>query len=377
MANEPNVINVSNCGSDERSAYTGGKAGDQYGSEWSIRPWSVYRTGGWNCVLRHPDVTVRNMMADMAVQAANNDNIGYDQLQRETFWEELKKVNYVPANITTPCEADCSSGVCAIVKGVGYKLNRPELQNIPITSTPYMRSIFASAGFEVLTDSKYLTTPNNLVTGDVMLSDLHHTNIVVTSNNSVTTPTYYDISKLKPYVVLIDRNTTSKVTQAMIDKGVVGAIVEAGYLYNSDRTDAKDKYNPRFEQQIKNLEEMNVPYGMLWYSRAANLIEAKQEANWFSYTLRSHHPRLGAWVGCYFPDVNTVMMNDNILQIYQDKLIDLGYVNQIGVYGTPKQLKKTTLSALQEHWVVWMNNHIANTSELQHMLDSKFFQVGV
>lgn len=377
MAYDPNVVNVSNCGSDERNAYSGGQARDQTGKEWAIRPWSVYRTGGWNCVLRHPDPQVRNMIMDMAIQAANNDAIGYDQLQRETFWYELQKVNYIPANITADCEADCSSGVCAIVKGVGYRLNRPELQSIPITSTYYMRDIFAKAGFQVLTDPMYLTTSDNLVCGDVMLSDQHHTNIVVTSNTSLITPVFYDISQLTPYIMLLDRHTRTAVNKKIVDAGVSGAVLEAGHLYNSDRSASKVIYNPRLDTQIAQLTEFKLPYGLIWYSHAANLSEAKQEANWFSYTIRSHHPQLGVWVACQFPDVNSIQTNNSILTIYRRELEDIGYANQIGLYGTRAQLKKLTLSTLKDNWAVWIVDPVSNVTDIQRMMDAKFFDVGV
>lgn len=373
MAYDPNVVNVSNSGSDERGAYVGGQARDQTGKEWAIRPWSVYSNGGWNCVLRHPDSKVRLMMMEMAIQAAENDAIGYDQNQRETFWQELQKVNYIPANITTACEADCSAGVCAIVKGVGYRLNRPELQAIPITSTYFMRDIFSKAGFQVLTDAMYLTTPEHLLVGDIMLSDQHHTNIVVTSNTTETTPLYYDISQLTPYIVTLDRHTTTSINTNMIDLGVSGAIIEAGHLYNSDRSNSSVIYNPKLDSQISQLSQLKLPYGLIWYSRASNQLEAKQECKWFSYVIRAHHPTLGVWVSCDFPAVNSNTMNDNILNIYRMELEDIGYTDQIGVHATYAQLKRLTVSTLQEDWLIWINEHVHNVEDIDKMLDYKFF----
>ena len=112
---------ISNSGSDEHGRYNSGAAGDQTGREWRIIPW--YKRP-WKCVLRHPDPEVRELIATMAEQGAQNDKIGYDQYERWTFWAELKKVGYYPKNIYSKCEADCSSGVISIVWAVGYILNR-------------------------------------------------------------------------------------------------------------------------------------------------------------------------------------------------------------------------------------------------------------
>lgn len=165
-------MSISNCGKDENGRYIGGAAGDQTGKEWHVIPWY---NRPWNCILRHPNAEVRKMIADMAKASANNNNIGYDQGQRLTYWEQLKNAGYKPENIKTKCEADCSSGVCSIVKAVGYRKNIKKLQDISITTTHYMRDMFKKAGFEVLTDSKYLTSDAYLLPGDILLNDKYHT----------------------------------------------------------------------------------------------------------------------------------------------------------------------------------------------------------
>lgn len=164
---------ISNCGHDERGKYSGGAAGDQTGTEWAVIKWY---NRPWKCVLRHPDKKVRSMIAQMAKAAANNNMVGYDQSQRHTFWEHLKASNYDPAKITVKCEADCSSGVAAIVKGAGYRLGIQKLKDVSIYCyTGNLRAALKAAGFEVLTDSKYLTSDAYLLEGDVLLNDSCHT----------------------------------------------------------------------------------------------------------------------------------------------------------------------------------------------------------
>lgn len=171
-------MTISNCGSDENGRYSGGSAGDQTGREYRLMPWY---NRPWRCVLRHPDAKVRAKIAQLATEAAQNDNIGYDQSQRDTFWYELKKVNYSPKAIKTRCEADCSSSTSAIVKSVGILLGNTRLANINQSlSTYYMRSPFVSAGFQCLTESKYLTSDTYLLAGDILLKDDAHVAINVT-----------------------------------------------------------------------------------------------------------------------------------------------------------------------------------------------------
>ena len=170
---------ISNCGHDENNRYKGGKAGDQTGGEWALIKWY---NRPWKCVLRHPDAKVRKMISDMATAAAKNNKIGYDQSERYTFWQHLKASGYDPAGITVACEADCSSGVAAIVKAAGYRLGIQKLKDVSIYCyTGNLRAALKAAGFEVLTESKYLTGDAYLLEGDILLNDSCHTATNVTT----------------------------------------------------------------------------------------------------------------------------------------------------------------------------------------------------
>ena len=164
---------ISNSGHDEKNRYSGGEAGDQTGGEWSIINWY---SRPWDMVLRHPDEKVRKEIALLARLAAKNNKIGYDQLQRHTYWRALENVNYDPSKITVKCESDCSAGVLANIKAVGYRLGDYKLQDVDYTGyTGNMRRILTDAGFEVYKSSKYLTSDEYLLEGDILLNELHHT----------------------------------------------------------------------------------------------------------------------------------------------------------------------------------------------------------
>ncbi|HUM82232.1 MAG TPA: hypothetical protein PLN48_00435 [Lachnospiraceae bacterium] len=172
---------VSNCGEDEYGNYSGGQAGDQTGHEWDLRAWPDKQ---WTCVLRYPDESIRNKFASLASAAAANDLIGYNQDNRLTFWEHLEASGYDPSKITVPCEADCSAGAAAIVKAVGYLDNIPALQKTDITmSTSSMKESLAGEGFDVLSDSRYLTGPDYLLPGDIVLCEKHHVVINITEGS--------------------------------------------------------------------------------------------------------------------------------------------------------------------------------------------------
>lgn len=163
---------ISNCGHDEKGKYSGGKAGDQTGTEWQIIPWY---NRPWNVVLRFEDRKVAEKIAELARKAAQNNLVGYDQNQRGTYWQHLKASNYDPAQITIACEADCSSGVSANVKAVGYLLGIQKLKNVSSDCyTGNLRAALKKAGAKELTESKYLTSDTYLRPGDILLYEGHH-----------------------------------------------------------------------------------------------------------------------------------------------------------------------------------------------------------
>lgn len=173
---------IANCGKDENGTYSGGTAGDQSGQEWVVKNWY---NRPWKCILRYNGQNasaVRSLIASYAVDGANNAKIGYDQSQRLTFWNELKKVGYQPKKITNPCEADCSSSTVAVIKSVGFSLGIKKLQDLDANLTTYnMRSELKKVGFKVLTGAKYTNSPDNLDTGDILLNDDCHVAIYVSS----------------------------------------------------------------------------------------------------------------------------------------------------------------------------------------------------
>lgn len=181
---------ISNSGSDERGKYSGGTAGDQTGKEWQLKAWY---NRPWTHVFRYEkDARVGETLAELGCKAALNNNIGYDQYQRTTYWTQLQKVGYDPEKITVACEEDCSAGVAANVKACGYILGIPGLQNVSsgMSSRNTVEQL-KKAGFTVITDSKYLTSGKYLLPGDILLYVNHHVAMNITKGSAakaVTTP---------------------------------------------------------------------------------------------------------------------------------------------------------------------------------------------
>ena len=172
---------ISNCGIDERGKSKGGQAGDQTGKEYRVKEWY---DKPWLCVLRPATKEIGDTLAKIARQAANNDCIGYDQSQRLTYYEQLKKADWHPENIKTKCEADCSSSTAANVIATGHQLGIEKLQKVLKDSyTGNLRERLKAAGFTVLTSDKYTKSSAHLLPGDVLLNDNQHVAINLTKGS--------------------------------------------------------------------------------------------------------------------------------------------------------------------------------------------------
>ena len=224
---------ISNCGSNENGKTTGGKAGDQTGKEYRVISWY---SRPWKCVLRFPDPKVGEEIARISEAAAKNDNVGYCQTHRRTYHDALKAANWNPAAIKTPVETDCSASTLANIIAAGHKCGIAALKQInPDGYTGNMRAALKKAGFTVLTDSKYLTSSDYLLPGDILLNDNAHAAVNLTAGPkakaaAVTTP-----------AASAPGNNEKAIWNFLIGKGM-NAYAAAGIMGNLY---AESAFNPR------------------------------------------------------------------------------------------------------------------------------------
>ena len=247
---------IANSGYDEHGKYSGGTAGDQTGKEWRIIP---YYNRPWNCVLRHPDTSVRELIAQLAEEGANNDLIGYDQYERWTFWNQLKTVGYHPKNIKTKCEADCSAGVISIVWAVGHLLGLYRLKELDATYTGNMRQGFKDAGFIVLQESKFLTSDSWLMRGDVLLNDAHHTAINLTTGKNVIVE---DDDMTEAEVIKIVKNVlagyNTEPSKWAVDEDTINKAKALGITVDGQRPQGYAKREEVFQMLIRMAERLGI-----------------------------------------------------------------------------------------------------------------------
>jgi hypothetical protein len=108
---------------DERGRISGGKAGDQTGRELSTQGAYIYG-GGWDVCIRIKDKVKRQKYIDFIKWACDSKHIGYDQSNRLTLYNELKKLHFSYKHLSKNVECDCSSLVsCGLIVAGFDKIN--------------------------------------------------------------------------------------------------------------------------------------------------------------------------------------------------------------------------------------------------------------
>ena len=167
-------------------------------------------------------------IASACEKACNNNNIGYDQYERNSLYREALKVNLDLSKITTPCECDCSSLVstCCIAAGLSESIFFAG--NNMRTTYNLIDACNKTGHFDVLTSSNYTRSKDYLKRGDILLSTGH--TVIVLSNGDkagqmVVTQTVTETYKVKITASKLNVRSSPNVNSAIVTQ------VKAGEVY--------------------------------------------------------------------------------------------------------------------------------------------------
>lgn len=218
-------VKLGSSSKDERGQYRGGQAGDQTGQEVHIQNWY---DGSWHSVIRPKSAALAEKIAAACEKACNNNNIGYDQYERNSLYREALKVGMDFSKITTPCECDCSSLVstCCIAAGLSESIFFAG-NNMRTTYT-LIDACNKTGAFDVLTSSSYTRSKDYLKRGDILLSSGH--TVVVLSNGDKVGQIVVTQTTAETYRVKVTANTLNVRSGPNTNYAVVTQ-VKAGDVY--------------------------------------------------------------------------------------------------------------------------------------------------
>lgn len=173
-------VMIAHASIDENGKARNGKAADQTGKEVCIRSWY---NKPWNCVIRFTDASMREKIARCMENAANNNHIGYDQNQRNTLLTKARKYNYDVSKVNEDCETDCSALVSVACMYAGIPESALTLNGNCATTRTLRPILKASGEVEIYTTPLYVSKPDKLMRGDILLKEGAHVAVVVKGND--------------------------------------------------------------------------------------------------------------------------------------------------------------------------------------------------
>lgn len=157
---------------DQRMDPAAGKTAATFDGEVDIVAW---QPNNWERVFRLIDVTKAELLASKAEAAARNPHNGYawdSPYTKTSFYNALKAAGWDPAAIETDNNANCSSGIAALLCSVGIPVD-PEMW------TGSAEKILAATG-EIITieESSMTATSHYLMRGDILHKAGHMATVI-------------------------------------------------------------------------------------------------------------------------------------------------------------------------------------------------------
>lgn len=170
------MVKIAHASINENGKISGGQAGDQTGKEVCIRSWY---SKPWNVVIRFKSLDMRQKVADCMIRAANNPRVGYDQPDRNSLLRYARKVGYDPYKVTALCGTDCSAVVTVACIYAGVPESALVVNGNSATTSTLRNRLEATGKVETFTGKDYTAKTDNLLVGDILLSEGHHVAVVV------------------------------------------------------------------------------------------------------------------------------------------------------------------------------------------------------
>lgn len=164
---------------DENGKISGGQAGDQTGNEVGTQNWYLH-SKKW-VLVRAVDASVRKKIATAMRSACSNNNIGYDQGNRDGLYKEVKNAGFDPAKCTKKTETDCSALVRVCVHYAGLTCGDFNTSSL-VSVLSKVKGKDGKLAFEVIKDASITGSSDYLLEGDILVTATKGHTVVVLSD---------------------------------------------------------------------------------------------------------------------------------------------------------------------------------------------------
>lgn len=353
-------------------ANAGGHHPNNTASDYEVRDWYY---GNWNAVLRPTNQEVAELSANMAIAAANNNNIIYI-FGGSTYHQQLALVGYDPAAIQVQCGTDCMGTCFANIKGAMARLGMDNSM-LPNLGT-YNADALLKAGYQKFTDSDHVRTDAHAMRGDVYVQYSVHACMHVGDgvlngySTGTSTPGYggqtggtatnLNIEAMSPYILRIPESDTSFDGDRFRESQVCGVALSAGYLYAAKTHVKQESYIAKnLNTQVECANRYGMPFALIAEVRARSVAEAKEECDKLYYVCAAHIPTMSLWL--HLDLGSSKETNNRILEYYYETCSTWGFKNTLGVYVTKDELERVSWEDYSDLMYLWGVDHSLDVSK--------------
>ena len=168
------AVMLASARSDEHGKAKYGAAGDQTGREVMIQAWYPHEKEWF--VLRAIDPAKRALIAQAAIAAAKNENIGYDQSERNDLYAVAKRFGFDPSKVDEKVETDCSALVRVACEFAGIHTD------IAFTTSNLFKVLMATGAFVQMVGAQYEAQSDYLCAGDILCTKSKGHTVIVTTD---------------------------------------------------------------------------------------------------------------------------------------------------------------------------------------------------
>ena len=233
---------------------------------------------------------------------------------------------------------------------------------------PYLKARFPAIASEV--NRRLGSSTSSVATSVGVLSGTAAVNAYTAATTGFVDRSIINYEYLDPYIITIDRNSPDINYSRMKDVGVVGAMIEAGYLYDSIHSEVSYN-NPKLKSQVQACVDADIPFALYCDVKARSVAEAKRELYYLAFCIRLYPPALGVWL--HLQLVKSQSINNSIIDTYYEELVRLGLKDRVGFYVTRSELQAIDWDKYKDTWYLWWNFHIDNISDINQLMVPQFF----
>lgn len=207
---------------------------------------------------------VRETLAQMACNGAENDNIGYHWGDHSCYNAVKNIASHDLADITTKADTDCSAFISACVLATGYICNIESMKNFPVKSSKNMASGLADCGFESVKSLVDVVSGGNMEKGDILINTSNHVamyvgDTVASTSGSATSGGTISIG----HYTIVSQLTLAEIHQISADDSTI-RLDDQNFNYNGEPKDisiVEKKSALEVISSIKNI--VNYIFGVL------------------------------------------------------------------------------------------------------------------